>query len=498
MRPAQVLLLAVGCIAILGSIVYIASLYGSPLEVWVPSFDGEDATGPYQSATPPPSAYTPTLTLTGDVPVQTFHTTPSSSMDQTEDEFNKHQQTEEDRVKQEEEDRIKQEEERLKQEEEKRLKQEEEERLKQEEEGRLKQEEEDRIKQEEERLTPEEEERLRQQEEQRKKEEEEERIRKEEEDRKKKEEEEEIHNKYWAIREEMLAAENASLAVPILIPPEQLVNGQLEPSGKKILILTAHDGQGTASVEEINRQTMQNRDEYAAYHGYTHYFVNTTKFKSGDRYERPSVWFKMPAIKEAFDEHPEAEWVWWLDADAIIMNAELPIAEHFLSPYVLRERLTYNRPVNDLGDKFSGLCYPARERVDVNNIDIIFAQDNLGVNAGSFLIRRSELSSWLVDMWGDPLFIEHKFPREEQDAFIWLMMNHETIFNHMGLIPQRLINAYDNYVIGLANFRDGDFVIHFAGHNKGPGYQEKWDGYWERRTPAPGKNIETVSSDIEV
>jgi hypothetical protein len=47
------------------------------------------------------------------------------------------------------------------------------------------------------------------------------------------------------------------------------------------------------------------------------------------------VWAKIPAISDAFNMYPEAEWVWWLDVDAIIMNPNIDLYEHVLSPTAL-------------------------------------------------------------------------------------------------------------------------------------------------------------------
>jgi|SRR5271154_5785802 len=44
------------------------------------------------------------------------------------------------------------------------------------------------------------------------------------------------------------------------------------------------------------------------------------------------VWSKIPAISRAFELFATAEWVWWLDADAIIMTPSIDLYEHLLNP----------------------------------------------------------------------------------------------------------------------------------------------------------------------
>ena len=51
------------------------------------------------------------------------------------------------------------------------------------------------------------------------------------------------------------------------------------------------------------------------------------------------VWAKIPAISRAFNTYPEAEWVWWLDADAIIMTSHIDLYEHLLNPTALQRHL---------------------------------------------------------------------------------------------------------------------------------------------------------------
>jgi mannan polymerase II complex MNN10 subunit len=41
-------------------------------------------------------------------------------------------------------------------------------------------------------------------------------------------------------------------------------------------------------------------------------------------------------------------------------------------------------------------------------IDIIISQDCGGFNLGSFLIRRSEFTRRVMDLWWDPIFYEQK------------------------------------------------------------------------------------------
>jgi hypothetical protein len=325
-------------------------------------------------------------------------------------------------------------------------------------------------------------EKQRQEEEKKAKEEEEKKAKEEEEKKAKEEQERIIHDAYVALRNQMLLVENATLQRPVPIPKEELVDGKAKPFGKSIVLLTAHDGGGgVVKNDNINEMAIENRKEYASYHGYGHHFVNMTKYKQDDPLQRPAAWYKIPAIREVFDTYPEVEWVWWLDMDAMITNEQVDLASHILNRHVLKERLTYDRPMNDIGTRFSGKRYFRRNEVDVEQIDLIFAQDGWGLNAGSFFIRNSQWSRFLLDIWEDPLLINMRFSRKEQDSYLWLMDNHETVLQHTGLVPQRLVNAYTEYEVPFADWRDGDFVVHFPGKDRGEWYQNAWTKFWGKR-----------------
>lgn len=55
--------------------------------------------------------------------------------------------------------------------------------------------------------------------------------------------------------------------------------------------------------------------------------------------EKHPVWCKLPAIAEALESYPFAEWVWWLDLDTIIMTPHLDLHEYLLSPTAMKTRL---------------------------------------------------------------------------------------------------------------------------------------------------------------
>ncbi|KAJ5681656.1 uncharacterized protein N7477_001596 [Penicillium maclennaniae] len=139
----------------------------------------------------------------------------------------------------------------------------------------------------------------------------------------------------------------------------------------------------------------------------------------------PIYWNKIPVSKEAFARHPNAEWVWWMDMDIIIMNMTLSIYDHNLSKEGLARNILLDHKVHGAGGGMSGFTTPASYKHD--DINFIISQDSWGVNVGSFLIRRGDRSKWLLDLWTDPLYISQNWIFPEQDAWKHMWQYHDIV-----------------------------------------------------------------------
>lgn len=283
-------------------------------------------------------------------------------------------------------------------------------------------------------------------------------------------------------------------------------NEKIEPSGQKIMVLTASDGKGPNShINDILHLAESNRREYCALHNYQYMFINLSRF---DLKHVHAVWGKLNAIKAAFEEAPNVEWVWWMDLDMIIMNPEIDLARHILNPTVLKKRVSYGRPLKEPSTgKYSGLFTgynpdePLPKRTgnhddfgllnnedeyssfytDVSKLDLLISQDYWGLNAGSFLIRRSQFIDLLLDYWSDPAFIDQKYTFREQDTLSHLITTHSYIRKRVGVIPQRLLNSYVSSK-WWAGYEKGDLAIHFAGCWVKKNCNELWQRHWVRRS----------------
>jgi hypothetical protein len=88
--------------------------------------------------------------------------------------------------------------------------------------------------------------------------------------------------------------------------------------------------------------------------------------------EKHPVWCKLPAIAEAMDLYPAAEWVWWLDLDALIMTPHLDLYEYLLNPTVLETRLLKGEKIipNDR-IKIDGKALPELQTGEVYHTDYL-------------------------------------------------------------------------------------------------------------------------------
>lgn len=271
---------------------------------------------------------------------------------------------------------------------------------------------------------------------------------------------------------------------PVEYTSEDMVDGVVQPAPKKIVLLTASDGKGNTEIGGVLEAARENRKEYCAYHGYNEYFVNLTQYQ---RHGWHPVWSKMGAIRDAFETYPEAEWVWWLDTDAIIMNAELDLGRHILSKRALEQHLTYKRPLRNPEADFYNGAYMEKGEVDFDQIDMVISQDFFGLNAGSFFIRRSSFSEYLLEAWEDPLYEKQDFVRREQDALIHMFLNHERFQRHFGLVPQRILNSYYDDPKWVWAYQPGDLIVHFAGCNTKGKCESTFTEMWNKRTQVPEK-----------
>ncbi|KAJ0104918.1 hypothetical protein Patl1_18804 [Pistacia atlantica] len=159
--------------------------------------------------------------------------------------------------------------------------------------------------------------------------------------------------------------------------------------------------------------------------------------------ELAGYWAKLPLIRKLMLSHPEVEWIWWMDSDAMFtdMVFEIPVVKYD----------NYNLVVHG---------YP----------DLMFDQKSwIALNTGSFLFRNCQWSLDLLDAWapmgpkgvvreeaGKILTANLKgrpaFEADDQSALIYLLLSQKDKYEEM----------VEKYHPGLGDER-WPFVTHFVG-----------------------------------
>ncbi|KAJ5927808.1 hypothetical protein N7466_006764 [Penicillium verhagenii] len=230
-------------------------------------------------------------------------------------------------------------------------------------------------------------------------------------------------------------------------------------------------------IPHIKDMIYENRKTYAEKHGLEFMWANMTSYNFPDG--TPIYWNKIPILKEAFVRYPDAEWVWWMDMDIIIMNMSLSIYDHVLSPEGMARNILLNETMHGPGGGEIGHRTPLTYKHD--DVNFVISQDNWGMVVGNFLMRRSIWSDWLLDLWTDPLYIAQGWVFPEQDAWAHMWKYHKKVKDHAVCMKQRSMNAYPEYNLLGDHWKPGDHVIHFAGCGGDSSCENKWNKYWKLR-----------------
>lgn len=200
---------------------------------------------------------------------------------------------------------------------------------------------------------------------------------------------------------------------------------------KKFLIFTYHDDsmKDDYSFAEVGKLTLESKIDYCKIHGYDFYLKD--KDFSKDRvigYERIKIFL------ENIDSY---DWLWYLDADAMIMNQTI-------------------RLENIIDDNYNMIIAQ-----NLNNKNII------EINDGSILLKRSEWSKKYLNYINS---LEDYFfhPWSCMQALIdYINVTHiEEAKKNIKIVHPRYFNSHYHEWTTHSNFKIGDFVLHAVGsHN---------------------------------
>ncbi|KAJ5638293.1 hypothetical protein N7490_008172 [Penicillium lividum] len=100
---------------------------------------------------------------------------------------------------------------------------------------------------------------------------------------------------------------------------------------KKIVIVTGSTWKNRMlGIPHMKDMIYEDRETYVKMHGLEFMWATLTSYSLPDG--SPIYWNKSPILKEAFVRFLNAERIWRMDMDIIIMNMSLSIYDHALSP----------------------------------------------------------------------------------------------------------------------------------------------------------------------
>nr|GEX13466.1 putative glycosyltransferase 7 [Tanacetum cinerariifolium] len=139
---------------------------------------------------------------------------------------------------------------------------------------------------------------------------------------------------------------------------------------KRVMLVTGSQSNACQNPigDHILLRFFKNKVDYCRIHGYD-IFYNNVLFQP----EMFTYWAKIPAVRATMLAHPEAEWIWWVDSDAVFtdMDFKLPLDRY----------KDYNFVVHGWPD----LIYKKKSWTSLN--------------AGVFLIRNSQWALDFMDVW---------------------------------------------------------------------------------------------------
>jgi len=204
------------------------------------------------------------------------------------------------------------------------------------------------------------------------------------------------------------------------------------PGTPEVVIVTTIDPKLS---ETYKNNIKENRKDYAARHGYTTFFPNTTDYDLMPNI--PSSWSTIPALRHAMTLYPHTPWLFYLTSTALIMNTRETLHDRILEPRKLESMMIVDKPVVPPDSVIKTFSHLRGERVD-----FILTQDKEGLAGGSMLIRTGEWAKFFLDAWFDPLYRSYNFQKAEGHALEHIVQWHGTVLAKLALVPQRILNSY--------------------------------------------------------
>lgn len=237
----------------------------------------------------------------------------------------------------------------------------------------------------------------------------------------------------------------------------------IKPNKPRVLLVTGSSPKPCENPvgDHYLLKSIKNKIDYCRLHG-IEIFYNMALLDA----EMAGFWAKLPLIRKLLLSHPEVEFLWWMDSDAMFtdMAFELPWERYKDHNFVMHG---WN--------------------------EMVYDQKNwIGLNTGSFLLRNCQWSLDLLDAWapmgpkgkvrteaGKILTRELKdrpvFEADDQSAMVYLLATQRDMWGdkvylesayylhgYWGILVDKYEEYIENYHPGLGDHR-WPLVTHFVG-----------------------------------
>ena len=239
------------------------------------------------------------------------------------------------------------------------------------------------------------------------------------------------------------------------------------------LISTARIAKCTIVFGDLNpvyERALQTHEVHNEKHGYPMYILRQSILD--DVWTKPAYILSLILRELAKPAGERLEWLFWVDADTIMLNTHIPI-EAFLPP-----------------------------SRDWDNINLMISHDLNGLNNGVFPIR---VDPWSAELLSAIVAFRHYRPKEElifrdQSAMSYLLEDRKFSTRTL-IVPQRWFNAYQgehNETLAPFQVRRGDFLVHFAGVPDRDNRMRYWLDRAEKHSPDWEIEIQHTSFPEEI
>ncbi|XP_062155890.1 glycosyltransferase 6-like [Alnus glutinosa] len=214
-------------------------------------------------------------------------------------------------------------------------------------------------------------------------------------------------------------------------------------SRNRILVITGSQASPCKNPigDHLLLRLFKNKLDYCRIHGYDLFYNNAYLHPKMNSY-----WAKLPVVRAAMIAHPEAEWIWWVDSDAVFTDMEFKLP---LDRYKAHNLVVHGWP---------NMVYEDKDN-----------KSWTGLNAGVFLIRNCQWAMDLIDIWASMgpkspnyekwghvlqmTFKDKPFPLpDDQSSLIYLLFTNKPKWGDKTYLESEYY--FQGYWIGLVKMYD--------------------------------------------